>query len=863
MIIAFTLVVPSRSSAQAPSQPYELSKPDYQAFLIDRYADLTRSMNDAVFTQRAQSDPRRVINFAEYALSLHDATGEQRYVTDAKRAWDALLGKWRMNLAGGESINRPNDFFINAGLLHVYEELHELGLVDADDVPILRQVMRANNYYQKGDNNQAIYRAIGLVQSVRLFPDEPNAQLWRQYADEVWNYWYAQRDITENASHYSSISLNAAIKLTRLSGREELMAAPEIRKVFERYRDQVSPTGAMPEYGDDYFGEALEWIEVFEYAARTYNDPTYLDAAWKVYWFLYHHYKLEATGNFDTDLWSMVQYASLTGLLELQPTALQPSANPVRSRVLTRNEPGKTDSIDKLVLATSRTPGSPFLMSELFGRGFHSHLNRVGAIQYIETDGKPHYHGMARHNKGATHSNVVAVMSGDAAQNYPFGNKTFEPDKWYHETVPASMLITSDTEDNTVRFGPLNLRLQASTEVDFIIDNLRIEGPAGTRMIDTFEDLAKWTRRDNPYSPSTDSTEGSQALRVRIKPGASAHYTAFGWEYESDPEALKPGYDVDFSLDEYNVIKYDWKYKAPNAVDFSIIFRMIVDTNTGIDTVPGDVNNVPVVSQARTEDSPQDAYGEYTLSQYVTHDTILVRKMVLTQEGFLVVQDRLEPGASADGYVAGPVWQTYAPGDRGKNWFDTPSESLVWKMPDGTPGTQPNLLIWMGEAEDRTFGVNKNIEIANNPAPAQTVYAKQPLAAGQAVTFVSVLMPHQTAIPAEGIAEAIRIEATNDGRSTVVLPVPGASPEEVTVTIGSDGWKVKRSGDLDEDGRFTGKDMELALARYRMTSASPDWEQIQDADIDKDGLIGIADLAFIAAKLEASDHTTAGRTDRQ
>lgn len=858
LIFVFVLLFSSQPAVfaeQAPGGVNGLTKPDYKQFLIDRYTELTQSMNDSTLSDRAQSDPRRLTGMAEYALSLYEATGEQLYLDHAKKVWDILLDKWKTNTEEGKSINLPNGFFINSGLLHVYDILNQHGLVDASDVPYVLKVIRVNNFYQKGDDNQAFYRAIGMLYSIRLFPEEVDAKLWQQYADETWNYWYNQRDITENASHYSSISLNAAIKMAQITGRIDLMKTPEIRKIFERYRDQLSPSGAMPEYGDDYFGEAIEWIIVFEHAARLFNDPTYLDAAWKVFGFLDHNFRMEQTGNFDTDLWSLYNYSSLTGLLNLEPIDAEPVVTPNRSRVLTRNEPGTVDAIDKMILAPSRAPGSPFVMSELFGRGFHAHLNRVGAIQYYETGGKPHYHGMARHNKGATHSNVVAMMPAEASDNYPFGNKTFQPDVWYHESIPARMLVTLDTENDVVKFDPLNLRIQSDANIDFIIDNLRVEGPAGTLMIDSFEDLDKWVRSDNPYALTEDRTEGNHALNIHVKPGADIFYTAYGWEYGSDPNAIKPGYDLSFDLNQYDVIKYDWKYKAPNPVGFNYIFRMIVGTNTGIDTLAGDMNNVPTVSQVRTEDSRYDSYGQYKLDRYFTYDTSLTRRMVLTKEGFLVVQDRLEPGASASGQVAGPVWQTYSPGDQGPNWFNTSSENIEWKLPDGTTGAQPDLLIYMDQDAGRTFGINKNIEVSNNPTPAQTVFAKQIVEPGTPVTFVSILVPHDKDVDASGIAESIRISTSSDGQSTVSLSVPGAEMEEIAITIGQDSWTVKRSGDLNVDGLITMDDLDLANSHYMKNIHSSDWEQINSADINRDGVVDVTDFAFISSKIKLSENS--------
>ncbi|MFT8090628.1 hypothetical protein ACMYML_23635, partial [Salmonella enterica subsp. enterica serovar Enteritidis] len=80
-----------------------------------------------------------------------------------------------------------------------------------------------------------------------------------------------------------SIHLNDIINIAIESDKVALLKTPEIRRWFERYRDQQAPSGYMPEYGDDYFFAYNNWILVFEKMARLTGDASFRKAAWKLF----------------------------------------------------------------------------------------------------------------------------------------------------------------------------------------------------------------------------------------------------------------------------------------------------------------------------------------------------------------------------------------------------------------------------------------------------------------------------------------------------------------------------------------------------------------------------------------------------
>ncbi|CAG7638273.1 hypothetical protein ACFQI7_08030 [Paenibacillus allorhizosphaerae] len=793
------LIITWTGQREKPVKEENVMQPDYARYITATFQDLTKQVDFDVVRKRiyhtntGSIDIRKSTNFAALSWRMYALTGKQEYLDYSKKTWDILFEEWRKHPDLYKK-SQFNSFFIGESLMVAYEGLKQKGLVSTEDEAVLKDALKVTNVYQPGDNNQALSRMVGTFRSLAAFPNHPDAGAWKSNVERGWNNWYRNKDITENASGYMSISLMQAIKLAKLRGTEQELLNPEVRSMFTRCRDMVAPSGAIPEYGDDYFMEWTNWVYVFESAARLYRDPSFLTAADKVFRFGTAHYPMTNNpGNFSANLDNLTSLFWMSDLLYLESTSLKPAEWPRASAVLHRSEPGNPKAADKLILSASGKPGAPFVMSELFGRGSHAHTNRTGAIQYYEAGGIPLYHGMARHNKGATDSNIVAMLPQISSHNYPYGETKFEPDTWYTESIPAHLLNlyeeTDEAGGNKATFKELTLRLDAGTSdssqpFDLIIDNLRLEGPAGVLMIDDFETLgARWMRQDQPYTLSKESTNGKAALQVTVKPKASLFY------------ATREHYNVPFDVRDYTTIKYDWKYKAP-ARAISFIFRL--NNDSGLDTKPGDVNMMPVVRNPRAEDKSKDSYGEYTLDNYFGFDTSLTRKMVLTEEGFLIVQDRLQPGKSTDGYVAGPVWQQYSPGDKGANWFDSQGEMKTaagqrfpWKALDGTSVTPLNVLVYFDQAEGRTFGVQK-ASVTNNPTPASTVYAKQLARAGQPVTFVSVLVPHAPEEAAAEVAGRISVQTTGGLNSAVTIKPAGSSAKPVTIRIESADWSVRR-----------------------------------------------------------------------
>lgn len=756
----------------------EMLKPDYLTFCITTYGELTQHIDYHAMRRRLH-DPRRLVFFAAMGVELHKLTGHAVYAVHAEETFGVLMSEWHSNPDLYKRHDNP--FFVMEPLLNVYEHLKSMDNIEAKDEALVREYLPFGAARQMVDNNQGLSRAAGTVQALRLFPDHPDAAKWNNNLVELWDYWCTNKDLDENAGHYNSIGLGALIRLAEHTGRTTLLHNTEVKRMFERYRDQLSPSGAVPEYGDDYFGgEWQSWVYVFEAAARIYDDAAFLEAARKTFQYHNKHFPLSyVPGSFDNNMWSVCNLYQMAGVLKLPETDRKPASLAGGSLVTRRNEPGNPGCADKLILGANRAAGSSYVFCELYGRGYHAHLNRIGAVQYYEAGHVPLFHGLTRHNRSAAAGNAVVLLPQDEAFPVPVAGNQPEPGKWQRESVPVRGLITGSQKDTaSLTLDKITLRLTANKEITFVIRNLRLEGPAGVRVIDEFETLSQWERSDNPYSIGTHGEDGKHSLLITVKPGAGAFYN-------------NKGYQMSFSLDDYTTIQYDWTYLAAEKVDVNYLFRAWIQPQVGVplhvDFYPGDVNQVPLLKNAHTLSFGNDSYGVMELEQYGTIDTKLTRRMVLTEEGVLVIVDELLPGSLAAGYTVGPLWNLYTLGDHAANWYDSPGEERAWYTPDGEEAKEKkSLLVYYATAEGRSFGVVNTA--MNGGLKPFTTFAKQTVTSGKPIRFVTVLVPHSPMEDTGELAGAIQVIDGGDA-AVVKLQCQGW---KLNVRIGPSARTVER-----------------------------------------------------------------------
>jgi len=198
---------------------------------------------------------------------------------------------------------------------------------------------------ERGAMNRSMGSALGYSLMAKLFPDHAEADAWRKYAERVWNDWAEQADTEENSLHYHAVWWEFVVTYAQENGLEEVYQRPEVRRLIERYRDQLSPLGTMPPYGDCY-GWGFEWggwVLLFEKAAAMYHDGTYRWAAHRVFNYLLRYAK-------DTPP-HLMTYEDMPRLALAWLAArddVLPQAPPSQCKLLTRKRPVLLDESQRI-----------------------------------------------------------------------------------------------------------------------------------------------------------------------------------------------------------------------------------------------------------------------------------------------------------------------------------------------------------------------------------------------------------------------------------------------------------------------------------------------------------------------------------
>lgn len=753
LLAGMTVAAGAAISAEPPQAgkiEVSLEEPDYRD-LVGRCAAIWSSGYSDSARLLERGHIRRVAEMAGTLAHLWQWTGEPQYAEQSRHRLQAILDMW-------EARRKPAQPWKQLCFFSVYPIMDAYRILDAGsqlDAPFRDRFRRfvPEGYFalERGAFNQAFARAAGLALAARQFPDLPEAAGWRAYANDVWNDWYQDRDTTENAAVYNAISLTYIFLLADALDRTGDLDDPAVRQMFRRFRDQVTPSGMMPQYGDsgDYPWQVFHawgnWVAAFERAARDYRDPRERWAALR----MFHaatRYRPLAQRSYAVESTHMV-YA-LTFADQWRDRSIRPEIPQVGSAVLVRREPGNSRVADKLILAPSRAPGAPFVMAELYSRWHHAHDNQWGSILHYESDGSALLYGLGYHNRAPEHANLVLICPADE----PFPHKTpvVAPGVWQEASLAARRLPPMSPNGNEAdlrHFDRVTFRVAEPNPVDLWVDNLRLSGPAGEKVLDDFEQLRRW--HGGQRSLVDDAVQGRHAMRIACKPGIQ-----FIW---------RDGFNTTFSLRDYDHIKFSWKMSGvQGGWSNSLLFRM--DTSLSDYHVP--IRQLlAVVQDARAESRGGDQFGMIRLGEYFTDDTQLTRRLVLLAEGSLVVCDDLEPGPQADGQVAGPLWHLHGELTSGDHWFDAPAG-------------QRRLLVWCAPGPERSFGL-QTVELWGRVRPT-TVFAKQPLRANRPVRFITVLVPHAGEQSASGLAGQITAATNAVGVSTLRLGWP-ARPVQVRI----------------------------------------------------------------------------------
>ena len=579
----------------------------------------------------------------------------------------------------------------------------------------------------------------------------------------------------EDAENYDSLGLAFAVDLARLLGREKDFKTPGFQRCFENCRDIVTPSGILPEYGDSYFSyEDLPMDRVFlmESAARLYNDPSFLDALQKMR-------ARPQRGLPDADHWlrslSLIDMPDST--MKSQPITNQPS------QVLLRNTAASNAIAavpDKLILRTGREPGDSMVMMDLYASGSHAHRDKGPSIAYFESAQTPLFHNMGRHgSRSAINGNICWALPSE--ERFP---GFWQPGQWFTMNYPVE-LISTNSEGKCV-LSKMSLRNfpernRGCTSLAF--DNLRLSGASGNLLVDGFDSPDGWSKSLAKFAAPTsspDKTEGEAAQHI---PWNQIKTTGIERDFSKPLPAP-------FSADQYTALKIDLKYEG--------VRPYMLVRGIGAELELGAHELRPQLKDASVEQRGRDALGQVNYAHYITGDTTLVRRIVLTAEGYLIIRDTLTPGSSMDGWNAGQLWQLYTMAAHGDDWFCSEDEGAYPNVTkDSTMGTTHRMFVRFVSDTNTSVGFEEMKQPIVDPNPKGriansffTTFSKRKVTAGHPEVFGMVVIPNdpKSTTPDE-LAKKISVSLLPDGSVEATTSI-GTNP--ITVHLGEKEWSVKR-----------------------------------------------------------------------
>ncbi len=772
LLLTCALVMPMASAAGEYDTP-----PNYKEWLVANYDGLIKGKD--------------AHEMAGIAARYYKGTQDAKYLTDTETNFRAFLEQddGTLNTIG-------NDFFSGIYVMEAYEVLLGANKLQSGDKERVLQYL--DSFFRPSLNdthNQIIERAVAMAWAIQYIPDAPKYNEWVEWTDKIWNKWYADKDLNEDAGDYNGLALRDVIRWAEIAGRTEQLLDPEVQKMFERYRDQVGPNGAMPEYGDDFYGRSADWIYMFEYCANLYCDPTFAYAARKMYdW-------AQKNGTGVSNYFLSAELFDIIDNLYTGETSLYDQGATVSKRYL----PGHNEAINKVLIRPDKQAGSPYMVLDNGLTGVsHAHVNARGSIIHYEYNNVPLYHSLTRRFVDARYQNVPFLMDEETKGYYPFdsapGNKQ-NPSRgrsnvWFEDTLSLQDLPAAYDDPDQREFDTLCFRLSKESHslLYYYADNIRLEGPAGTKMLYDFESgsTEPFARNDNPFEVVDGGYESNKALKITVD-DSDVFYNA--------------SQKVTFNLKEYDRITWNWKVELPdgaatnnlwscfrltdNDVDEALTTGIAVASGYGdvyIQLMPEEIlNNRTEITNAVAENKGRDSYSEIDMVKFHTDNTTLNRRIVLTEEGYAVIADTMTVGAEADGYTGGPLFTLYNQSESGSNWFLQKGEKKWYTGADDATGQTNGMLVKYGVKQGREAG-------SVNPTETKhTTFVKEKLAAGTPTTFVTVLAPNlDDKKSGQELADSIVIQKDLTKDSQVSFQTDSGW---VTVNITPDDWSVTRGAD--------------------------------------------------------------------
>lgn len=619
-------------------EPYPI--PNYYEHIV-RYFDLG---TQGIKQWEDRYDP----GTADIALRLWNRTGDDAFREKGLTLFKAIMVLGEEGVAGSRW-NRQYGDFDSYPIVHAAFLLEQHGLLETRWKEQLRSevlALQEKGLHWRYGNRELGKLAGPVFAAFVLFADDPAFAHLRDRARKWWQDLNAVGCLDESSGNYSSLGLGLLITIVRSMHCEtDLRDNSRWHQNFAIYRDLVSPSGHMPEWGDDYFAEGgkLTWCYLFEYAANLYQEPSFALAARKLFTRLSRDLETKTR----VKMGGLRQAIDLLDVKPMEATVPLAMVSGVNYRY---NAVGQRRPFS-LLLRPDLEPGSPQLMMDLYSLGDHAHMEKRGSVTYYEQGHIPLFHGRNR-NHGR--------HAGDGGNNFYLqpegGSFPFQPwqrDTWYTVRVPTERFGLADgvAEKNRRIFTHYYGNFRKKNRATLCLDHLRLEGPAGVKILDSFDD------KTEGYYPQTYYVQEGSGRSVLKIPGEATSFSMHSYNEVFDPEA-------------YRTLAYDIKWTGEETPDIG--FRYNEDSLNMYNAwhKPGPLRPFYAdLKGAHVETRKRDCYGQVTFSGYGTWDSPFTRRMVLTREGFLIIRDTIQVGPSADRWTGGEIWQFQEKDAQGEFWF--------------------------------------------------------------------------------------------------------------------------------------------------------------------------------------------------
>ena len=656
---------------------------------------------------------------------------KDKYLTNAVTSYKTMMAMWQADKS--KIAELADDFFSGNYIVETYMMMKKLGYTTPEEEVLMLEYL--DDFVRFGlmeSHNQISARAVAIAYAVKVFPDYENTPLWQQWLDNYWAVLDNDHDFQEDAGDYNAIMMRDVIRWLEVAGMEEELLEDGWRDMFKRYLYQLAPNGSMPEYGDDFYGRTLDWIYIFEYLADLYNDAEFAYGARKAFdWGV----KNAPSGKVMT-----------TETLELLPRLYggEVKKSEIGSMISKRRLTGGEEVMNKILLRNEKG----YVWIENTYNLSHSHVNAKGAVTYYEYDNVPLFHSFERRYTDPRFQQRPAILPAD--EPFPFNGVMgvqMNPGRartgiWYHDELNLKTLPPATYENLNLRdIDQLCLRLSREREnhVTVTVDNIRLEGPAGVKMIYDFEDGSKGKFTSKKCKVTDGGYESNKAMSVRV---------------DTDTVFYNAKISERFDITEYDTLKWDWKTATDDnktetglwfimrVSDYDCIKELAKDAFVSgngtcyIQMQPGEVDTYGAkITDAKVCDRDGDSFAEIEISDFFLPGNVQKRRILLTKEGYLITADTLYPAEEADGYRAGAIWGLYNIEEKGNNWFLQKGEKLWYDGMSDSKGKTNGMFVKFSDKNNRLDSVS----VAPN---AQTQSASRIIKAGQSESFITVVAPN-------------------------------------------------------------------------------------------------------------------------